>query len=255
MSSRQDELLEAAYRYVLANGLADLSLRPLAAAIGSSPRVLLFLFGSKDGLIRALLARARAEEMTLLASTSLDPGNTAIPGNAVPGNTAVPGNGALPGNTPVPGNTAVPGNTVPGNTAVPGNAVPGNAVPGNTAIPRNAAMPGNAVPGNTAIPGNAGADGEIADSVERIWVWLAAPEHRPLLRLWTEAYARSLVEPDGPWGGFARSTVEDWLRELPTLSLAVLRGALLDLLATGDEGRVTAAVHEHIAALRAAPSR
>src|SRR5258707_8638946 len=43
-----------------------MSLRPLAAAIGSSPRVLLFLFGSKDGLVRALLTRARADELALL---------------------------------------------------------------------------------------------------------------------------------------------------------------------------------------------
>jgi len=43
-----------------------MSLRPLAAAIGSSPRVLLFLFGSKEGLVRALLARARLDELGLL---------------------------------------------------------------------------------------------------------------------------------------------------------------------------------------------
>jgi AcrR family transcriptional regulator len=60
-SNRRTELLERAYQYSLEHGLADLSLRPLAATIGSSPRVLLFLFGSKEGLIRALLARARAE--------------------------------------------------------------------------------------------------------------------------------------------------------------------------------------------------
>src|ERR687889_139227 len=65
-SARQQELLEAAYGYVLERGLADLSLRPLATAIGSSPRVLLFLFGSKDGLVRALLARARADELDVL---------------------------------------------------------------------------------------------------------------------------------------------------------------------------------------------
>ena len=65
-SARRRELLDAAYRYVLDHGLADLSLRPLAAAIGSSPRVLLFLFGSKDGLVAALLARARAEELAVL---------------------------------------------------------------------------------------------------------------------------------------------------------------------------------------------
>ena len=31
-SARRDELLERSYRYVLATGLSDLSLRPLAAA-------------------------------------------------------------------------------------------------------------------------------------------------------------------------------------------------------------------------------
>src|ERR1700753_3930577 len=65
--ARQVALLEAAYGYVLVNGLGDLSLRPLAAAIGSSPRVLLYLFASKDGLVRALLARARGDERALLS--------------------------------------------------------------------------------------------------------------------------------------------------------------------------------------------
>jgi AcrR family transcriptional regulator len=65
-SARRSELLELAYRYAVSRGRADLSLRPLASAIGSSPRVLLYLFGSKEGLIRALLARARADELALL---------------------------------------------------------------------------------------------------------------------------------------------------------------------------------------------
>ncbi|TVX98174.1 TetR/AcrR family transcriptional regulator [Mycolicibacterium porcinum] len=184
-SARKIELLEAAYRYALAHGLGDLSLRPLAAAIGSSPRVLLFLFGSKDGLVRALLARARADELALLEHL------------------------------------------------------------------------------------RDGADTEgagLAATVEKVWSWLAAAEHRPLLTLWAEAYARSLVEPEGAWAGFARETVEDWLDVLAksqpaqeknsdtgaaarTLALAVLRGALLDVLATGHTERVTAAVHRHVGQL------
>jgi AcrR family transcriptional regulator len=178
VSPRRAELLEAAYAYALAHGLADLSLRPLAAAVGSSPRVLIFLFGSKDGLVRALLERARGDELALLDRA----GQT---------------NGAAP-------------------------------------------------IGLTAAVG-------------RVWAWLAAEEHRPLLRLWVEAYARSLVEPDGAWAGFARATVDDWLAVLAacqpaeerdgpegearrTLALTVLRGALLDLLATGDTERISAAV-------------
>jgi len=65
-SARRAELLELAYQYAVARGSAELSLRPLAAAVGSSPRVLLYLFGSKDGLVRALLTRARADELALL---------------------------------------------------------------------------------------------------------------------------------------------------------------------------------------------
>jgi hypothetical protein len=82
-----------------------------------------------------------------------------------------------------------------------------------------------------------------------------------LLRLWVEAYGRSLTDQTGPWAGFAEATVEDWLRLLAeaqpatqratqraddaarrALALATLRGALLDLLATGDRSRTTSAV-------------
>ncbi len=56
-----------------------------------------------------------------------------------------------------------------------------------------------------------GIEGDLEAVTATLWEWLAAPEHRPLLVLWVEAYARSLVEPDGPWAGFARQTVEDWL--------------------------------------------
>ena len=178
-SPRREELLELSYDYVLTNGLADLSLRPLASAIGSSPRVLLFLFDSKEGLVRALLQRARTAELELLEG--------------------------LP-------------------------------------------------------------PGDLAATAERVWSWLAAAEHRGLLRLWVEGYARSLLDPGGPWGGFAEATVDDWLAVLAaaqpagvrrtragaaerTAVLAVLRGALLDLLATGDERRTTEAVTAQLARL------
>ena len=181
-SARKVELLEAAYRYVLGHGLAHLSLRPLAAAIGSSPRVLIFLFGNKDGLVREVLAKARAEELALLDHVGES------------------------GDRPTIG---------------------------------------------------------LAAAAERLWGWLAAVEHRQLLTLWAETYASSLVEPDGVWGGFAAATVHDWLAVLAacqlaeerdgadgaarrTLALAVLRGALLDLLATADHDRVSAAVHHQL---------
>ena len=176
-SARRRALLDAAYGYVLEHGLATLSLRPLATAIGSSPRVLLFLFGSKDGLVQAVLARARADELAVLDRVR-----------------------------------------------------------------------------------RAGADGPVA-AVEALWEWLAAPEHRAVLTLRVEGYGRALVEPDGAWSDFAARTVHDWLAVLRdvgvgdeadcSLLLAVLRGALLDLLATGDVDRASAAVARHLDSLGA----
>jgi AcrR family transcriptional regulator len=184
-SARKQELLEAAYQYVLSNGLADMSLRPLARQVGSSPRVLLFLFGSKEELTRALLARARVEELRYLAKLRDEHHGLAATGRDV-------------------------------------------------------------------------------------WAWLADPAHRALLSLWVEGYARSLLGEPGPWADFGRDTVRDWLdllaerqaaqaaqaepderaaRDERTLLLAVLRGALLDLLATGDAERVTSAVDRHLRAI------
>jgi AcrR family transcriptional regulator len=73
-SSRRAELLDASYAYVLGHGLNGLSLRPLAAAIGSSPRVLLYLFSSKENLLREVLARARSEQIAQLTSAFKAPG-------------------------------------------------------------------------------------------------------------------------------------------------------------------------------------
>jgi AcrR family transcriptional regulator len=164
--------------------VAELSLRPLAAAIGSSPRVLLFLFGSKDALVKALLARARQDELELLSRAR-----------------------------------------------------------------------------------TASEEGDLGVVAAELWRWLTAEEHQGLLKLWIEGYARSVLDARGPWGGFARTTVSDWLELLAgagprsqratpareadrTLVLAVLRGALLDLLATGDRERTTAAVTRHLELMR-----
>lgn len=53
--------------YVLAHGLAGLSLRPLAAALGTSTRMLLYDFGSKERLISEVLAEARRRLRALYA--------------------------------------------------------------------------------------------------------------------------------------------------------------------------------------------
>jgi AcrR family transcriptional regulator len=52
---RRAEWTEAATDYVLEHGLIGLSLRPLAADLGTSDRMLLYHFGSKDELVAAVL--------------------------------------------------------------------------------------------------------------------------------------------------------------------------------------------------------
>jgi AcrR family transcriptional regulator len=179
-SPRRAELVEAAYEYVLANGLADVSLRPIAEAIGSSTGVLRFLFGSRDGLVAALLERARTDELAMLEL-----------------------------------------------------------------LPR---------------------DGDLQTLALAVWDWLADPDHDAVLRLWVESYATSLHDTSGPWADFAGDTVRDWLallagaqpatlrraaagRAQRTAVLAVLRGAMLDLLATEDRTRTTRAVQDALAVL------
>ena len=50
---RKQELLDAAIDYVAEHGMADTSLRQIAAAIGTSHRMLIHYFGSKEGLLDA----------------------------------------------------------------------------------------------------------------------------------------------------------------------------------------------------------
>lgn len=61
---RPAELMNAIVAYLVKHGVTELSLRPLAKAVGSSPRVLLYYFGSKENLIvqavKSLRDRQRA---------------------------------------------------------------------------------------------------------------------------------------------------------------------------------------------------
>ncbi|GAA3578089.1 TetR family transcriptional regulator [Amycolatopsis ultiminotia] len=68
-SARRAELLEACYAHMLEHGLA-VPLRPLAAAVGSSPRVLLYLFGSREELLRAVLAHARRWQVARMSAAA-----------------------------------------------------------------------------------------------------------------------------------------------------------------------------------------
>jgi AcrR family transcriptional regulator len=173
-SARRREILAASVRYVAEHSLSDLSLRPLAAAVGSSPRVLLYLFGSKEQLIREVLAVGRTEQLALLERSAARGGG-----------------------------------------------------------PR--------------------------ETLELLWDWLTAPEHRSMLRLFFEGYVRGL-DHTGPWDDFGAASLREWLPPLEevlrgthldaTLVLAVLRGLLLDLLtADARAPRVQAAWHAFLTGL------
>jgi AcrR family transcriptional regulator len=56
---RKVELCGKALDYCLAHGVAGLSLRPLALQIGTSARLLIYHFGSRDGLIGAVMDEAQ----------------------------------------------------------------------------------------------------------------------------------------------------------------------------------------------------
>jgi AcrR family transcriptional regulator len=60
--NRPSELLDNIVAYLLEHGISDLSLRPLAKAVGSSPRVLLYYFESSEKLVALALARLREHQ-------------------------------------------------------------------------------------------------------------------------------------------------------------------------------------------------
>lgn len=61
----RDALRTAVADYLLEHGLANLSLRPLAAATGTSARMLVYHFGSKEQLIAEAMAEVRARQRKL----------------------------------------------------------------------------------------------------------------------------------------------------------------------------------------------
>jgi AcrR family transcriptional regulator len=66
--TRPVELLDAIVGYLVKQGVAELSLRPLAKAVKSSPRVLLYYFGSKEELVVKALARLRVRQRGTFAA-------------------------------------------------------------------------------------------------------------------------------------------------------------------------------------------
>ena len=72
-SQARERLLAAAVAHALYAGIADLSLRQLAAAIGTSHRMLLYHFGSREGLLVAVTQAVEEQQRAVLLESGLTP--------------------------------------------------------------------------------------------------------------------------------------------------------------------------------------
>ena len=170
----RQRLLDAVVTHFTEEGLADQSLRRIAEAVGTSHRMLLYHFGSKDGLLLAVVREVEARTQRRLEDLGED------------------------------------------------------------------------------VPGQADA------VIRRMWAYLADPALGDFERLFFALYGRalqgdgsirSLLDDDvahwldanvrlaAPWG-----VPEDVARAHARLGLAVTRGLLMDLLATGDRAGVESAL-------------
>jgi len=177
----RERLLAAAMDHVAQHGVGDLSLRGLAAALGTSHRMLSYHFGSREGLLVEVIRAVEAEQRAALAQLLLD------------------------------------------------------------------------------------ADATPEETMRRAWRRVADPALWPNERLFFEVYAQALqgsphaaplldgivdlwVEPLTRIA-VAQGRDEAEARAEARLGVAVTRGLLLDLLATGDREGVDAAMERYIAAM------
>ena len=182
----RERLLAAAMDHVAQHGVGDLSLRSLAAALGTSHRMLIYHFGSREGLLIEVIRAVEARQRAALAQMLLDP------------------------------------------------------------------------------------EASPADTMRRMWQRVADPALWPNERLFFELYAQALQGSphalpllDGIvdlWVdpltriAVAQGRPEAEARAEARLGLAVVRGLLLDLLATGDRAGVDAAMERYIEALAPPPA-
>jgi AcrR family transcriptional regulator len=78
--TRRAELLESAIDYAIEHGLADLTLRPLAQALGVMPNTLVHHFGSKEELLSEILNGVRDRLRATRAEMASEPGGDPLQG-------------------------------------------------------------------------------------------------------------------------------------------------------------------------------
>ena len=175
----RERLLAGVVEYVSAHGLGDLSLREVAAAIGTSHRMLIYHFGSREGLMVAVVRAVEAAQRAFLAEFAAD---------------------------------------------------------------------------SSLTP---------AEVMRKMWRRLADASLWPSERLFFEIYSQALQGRPGT-AGLLDDIVDSWIEPMveyarrrgldpeaarvdARLGVAVSRGLLLDLLATGDRAAVDAAVERYLA--------
>jgi AcrR family transcriptional regulator len=173
-SQARERLLAAAVEQAMRGGIADLSLRELAAAMGTSHRMLLYHFGSREGLLTAVAQAVEEAQRAVVSEWGI-----------------------------------------------------------------------------------------TSASSRRLWQHFSDPRLWPAERLFFELYAHALLGRPGT-EGFLDHAIEPWVSALTPafvreagldeataraearLAVAVTRGLLLDLLATGDRVAVTEAFERYL---------
>jgi len=183
MTGAKQRLLDGTMDYLLTHGAGPISLRQLAAALGTSHRMIIYHFGSKEGLLIEVVRVMERRQRAIFAELGLEP------------------------------------------------------------------------------------EASPEDVARRFWQRLADPANWAHERLFFELYGRALQGDPGV-AGLLDGIVESWLAPLSEwisrqgvpppaahatarLGVAVSRGLLLDLLATGDQDGVDAAMEQFIAMYRA----
>nr|WP_042177588.1 TetR/AcrR family transcriptional regulator [Kibdelosporangium sp. MJ126-NF4]CEL12697.1 regulatory protein, TetR [Kibdelosporangium sp. MJ126-NF4] len=183
MVDARERLLTDAVAYVAEHGIADRSLRQIAAALGTSHRMLIYHFGSKQGLLVAIIKTVEDGQRAVLAELAAQSAKAA--------------------------------------------------------------------------------DESVGDLARRYWRRVSDPALWPNIRLFFEVYGQALQGRPGTtqllddvvhaWLdpvialGTAQGLSEQDAAANARLGLAVTRGLLLDLLATGDREAVDAAMERFIA--------
>jgi AcrR family transcriptional regulator len=166
---RRQQLLESLIEEFAAGGIGDRSLRQVAEAVGTSHRMLLHHFGSRDELRLTIVEESERRQRAVLDNMPTDP----------------------------------------------------------------------------------------AEGIATMWADVRRAELRPFERLFFECYARA-AQGEEPFARMVPGAVEAWLADVDAatggtadpavarLGLAVIRGLLLDLIATNDDAGVDAAMRAFV---------